>query len=115
MRRGVCFSSPRQGPRFGATAAVSASAATVNHGIKLESSDAGLDALRDLCAACYAPIIALLRRRGNDADAARELAHEFFARMLEGEVNGSVAIGRAKPFARACSRATVCVGNLSNR
>jgi RNA polymerase sigma-70 factor (ECF subfamily) len=50
-----------------------------------EGSDAGLHALRDLCAAYYAPVIAFLRRQGNDADAARELAHEFFARMLEGD------------------------------
>jgi len=53
-----------------------------------ECSDAGLHALRDLCAAYYAPIIAFLRRQGNDADAARELAHEFFARMLEGGAIG---------------------------
>ena len=50
-----------------------------------ESSGAGLEALRDLCAAYYAPVIAFLRRQGNDADAARELAHEFFERMLEGD------------------------------
>lgn len=50
-----------------------------------ECNGAGLDALRDLCAAYYAPVIAFLRRQGNDADAARELAHEFFARMLEGD------------------------------
>jgi RNA polymerase sigma-70 factor (ECF subfamily) len=53
-----------------------------------ESTDAGLDALRDLCAAYYAPVIAFLRRQGNDADSARELAHEFFARMLEGDSIG---------------------------
>jgi DNA-directed RNA polymerase specialized sigma24 family protein len=50
-----------------------------------ECSGAGLDALRDLCAAYYAPVIAFLIRQGNDADAARDLAHEFFARMLEGD------------------------------
>lgn len=55
-----------------------------------ESSGAGLDALRDLCAAYYAPVIAFLRRQGNEVDAARELAHEFFARMLEGDaINGA--------------------------
>ncbi len=53
-----------------------------------ESSGAGRDALRDLCAAYYAPVIAFLRRQGNDADAARDLAHEFFARMLEGGAIG---------------------------
>ncbi|MBI5387375.1 MAG: sigma-70 family RNA polymerase sigma factor [Verrucomicrobia bacterium] len=40
-------------------------------------------ALSDLCAAYYAPVVAFLRRQRQDEDAARELAHEFFARVLE--------------------------------
>jgi len=40
-------------------------------------------ALSDLCAAYYAPVVAFLRREGRDEDTARELAHEFFARVLE--------------------------------
>lgn len=40
-------------------------------------------ALSDLCAAYYAPVIAFLRRDGRDEDAARELAHAFFARVLK--------------------------------
>ncbi|MHB1309074.1 MAG: RNA polymerase sigma factor [Limisphaerales bacterium] len=40
-------------------------------------------ALSDLCAAYYAPVVAFLRREGRDDDAARELAHEFFARVLQ--------------------------------
>lgn len=40
-------------------------------------------ALSELCAACYAPVVAFLRREGRDEDAARELAHAFFARLLE--------------------------------
>jgi len=40
-------------------------------------------ALSDLCAAYYAPVVAFLRREGRDEDAARELAHDFFARVLE--------------------------------
>ncbi len=40
-------------------------------------------ALSDLCAAYYAPVVAFLRSEGRDEDAARELAHEFFARVLE--------------------------------
>lgn len=73
-----------------------------------EGSGAGLEALRDLCAAYYAPVIAFLHRQGNDADASRELAHEFFARMLEGDaINGadraqgrfrSYLLGAAKHF-----------------
>lgn len=40
-------------------------------------------ALSDLCAAYYAPVVVFLRREGRDEDAARELAHEFFERVLE--------------------------------
>lgn len=40
-------------------------------------------ALSDLCAAYYAPAVAFLRREGRGEDAARELAHEFFAGVLE--------------------------------
>ncbi|GDY19268.1 RNA polymerase subunit sigma-24 [Verrucomicrobiota bacterium] len=40
-------------------------------------------ALSDLCAAYYAPVVAFLRADGREEDAARELAHDFFARVLE--------------------------------
>lgn len=43
-------------------------------------------ALSDLCAAYYAPVVAFLRRDGRDDDAAREMAHAFFAALLEGGV-----------------------------
>lgn len=43
-------------------------------------------ALSDLCAAYYAPVVAFLRRDGRDDDAARELAHAFFAEVLESGV-----------------------------
>jgi len=46
-------------------------------------SAAGQQALSELCAAYYEPIVAFLCRSGRDADAARELAHEFFAQVLE--------------------------------
>ncbi|MEQ1751680.1 MAG: ECF-type sigma factor, partial [Prosthecobacter sp.] len=41
-------------------------------------------ALSDLCEAYYAPVIVFLKREGRGEDAARELAHGFFARLLEG-------------------------------
>jgi RNA polymerase sigma-70 factor (ECF subfamily) len=41
------------------------------------------DALAELCSAYYAPVVAFLRRDGRSDDDARELAHDFFARMLE--------------------------------
>lgn len=40
-------------------------------------------ALSELCAAYYAPVVTFLRCSGNDEERARELAHEFFARLLE--------------------------------
>lgn len=40
-------------------------------------------ALSDLCAAYYGPVVTFLRCSGHDDDRARELAHEFFARVLE--------------------------------
>jgi RNA polymerase sigma factor (sigma-70 family) len=42
-------------------------------------------ALSELCATYYAPVVAFLRREGRDDDAARELAHEFFAKVLAGD------------------------------
>jgi RNA polymerase sigma-70 factor (ECF subfamily) len=42
-------------------------------------------ALCELCEAYYAPVVAFLRRDGRDEDAARELAHDFFAKLLAGD------------------------------
>lgn len=52
-------------------------------------SDHAREALSQLCAAYYLPVVGFLRREGRDEDAARELAHEFFARVLEGKSFGS--------------------------
>jgi RNA polymerase sigma factor (sigma-70 family) len=41
-------------------------------------------ALSELCAAYYAPVVAFLRWDGREEDAARELAHDFFAKLLAG-------------------------------
>jgi RNA polymerase sigma factor (sigma-70 family) len=51
-------------------------------------SPEGRQALSDLCAAYYAPIVAFLRREGRDEDHARELAHEFFERLLKRQSMG---------------------------
>ena len=53
-------------------------------------------ALSDLCAAYYAPVVAFLRREGRDEDAARELAHEFFARVLERPAFGGADPARGR-------------------
>ena len=47
-------------------------------------SDDGRKALADLCDAYYEPVVAFLRCELRDADAARELSHEFFAQLLAG-------------------------------
>jgi DNA-directed RNA polymerase specialized sigma24 family protein len=41
-------------------------------------------ALSELCAAYYAPVVAFLRRDGREEGVARDLAHDFFARLLAG-------------------------------
>ncbi len=41
-------------------------------------------ALGELCAAYYEPVVAFLRAEGRSDDAARDLAHEFFAKVLAG-------------------------------
>jgi DNA-directed RNA polymerase specialized sigma24 family protein len=50
---------------------------------KADSED-GRGALAGLCDAYYEPVIAFLRCELRDADAAREMAHAFFAQMLGG-------------------------------
>lgn len=44
---------------------------------------AALDALAALCADYYPPVVTFLRQEQHNEDAARELAHAFFANLLE--------------------------------
>jgi len=53
-------------------------------------------ALADLCETYYEPVVTFLRCSGNDPDRARELAHEFFAQLLERGSLGNVEEGRGK-------------------
>jgi RNA polymerase sigma-70 factor (ECF subfamily) len=53
-------------------------------------------ALSDLCAAYYAPVVTFLRAEGRDEDAARELAHAFFAGVLERQSLGGAEPGRGR-------------------
>ena len=46
-------------------------------------STEGRQALSDLCAAYYKPVVAFMRREGFEEDAARDLAHDFFRQLLE--------------------------------
>jgi RNA polymerase sigma-70 factor (ECF subfamily) len=61
-----------------------------------DQSPEGRQALNELCAAYYEPVVAFLRRDGRDAETARETAHEFFARLLEGPNLGGAEPGRGR-------------------
>jgi RNA polymerase sigma-70 factor (ECF subfamily) len=47
-------------------------------------SSGGRQALAELCGAYYEPVAAFLRHELRDAEAARDLAHDFFAHLLAG-------------------------------
>ncbi len=53
-------------------------------------------ALSELCEAYYQPVLRFLRREGRDEDAARELAHDFFARVLAGRAFDGADPGRGR-------------------
>jgi DNA-directed RNA polymerase specialized sigma24 family protein len=53
-------------------------------------------ALSELCAAYYAPVVSFLRSEGREEDPARELAHEFFARVLAGASLGGADPARGR-------------------
>ena len=57
-------------------------------------------ALGELCAAYWPAVFRFLRREGRDEDAARELAQEFFARVLAGAgfAGADPARGRFRSF-----------------
>ncbi len=60
------------------------------------SSAEGRAALSELCAACYEPVVAFLRRSGRDEDAAREVAHGFFEAILDKPALGGAEPGRGR-------------------
>jgi DNA-directed RNA polymerase specialized sigma24 family protein len=68
--------------------------------MQAQSDDgAGRDALSALCAAYYRPIIAFLRSEGRAEDAAQELAHDFFAQLLQNGVGApDAAKGRFRNY-----------------
>src|SRR6187401_1511680 len=61
-----------------------------------DESPAGRQALEELCGTYYEPVVAFLRRGGRDTEAAREAAHEFFARVLESPNLGGAEPGRGR-------------------
>jgi len=54
------------------------------------------DALRELCAAYYAPVHAFIRQWRHGADDARDLTHEFFAKLLAGHSLDHLERGRGR-------------------
>ncbi len=56
----------------------------------------GKQALSELCAAYYEPVVAFLRRSGSDGELARELAHDFFAHVLKKPDLGGAVPGRGR-------------------
>jgi RNA polymerase sigma-70 factor (ECF subfamily) len=54
------------------------------------------DALGDLCALYYEPVVSFLNRTGRDRDTARELAHDFFAKVLAGDYLGEPEQARGR-------------------
>ena len=56
-------------------------------------------ALSDLCGAYYAPVVMFLRQDGRGEDEAREMAHAFFAELLEGGLGApEQARGRCRSY-----------------
>ena len=70
------------------------------------SSDRSTDALNSLCETYWYPVYAFIRRQGHDADAARDLTQEFFARVLEKNYFGDAdpARGRFRAFLLTSAR-----------
>jgi RNA polymerase sigma factor (sigma-70 family) len=64
------------------------------------SSNRSSEALASLCETYWYPVYAFIRRQGHDADAARDLTQEFFARVLEKNYFGDAdpARGRFRAF-----------------
>jgi RNA polymerase sigma factor (sigma-70 family) len=54
------------------------------------------DALAQLCELYYGPVLAFLRREGRGDDAARDLAHGFFSKVLAGDLLGAAANDRGR-------------------
>lgn len=60
------------------------------------SSPQARQALADLCAAYYAPVAAFVERYRSGRDDSRDLTHEFFAKLLEGNSLGHLERTRGR-------------------
>jgi RNA polymerase sigma factor (sigma-70 family) len=76
---------------------------------KGNSTDAR-SALSDLCGAYYAPVFAFVRRSTNDDQSARDLTHEFFARLLGANRidNADPSRGRFRSYLLAAVKHFLC-------
>jgi len=66
----------------------------------------GREALESLCRTYWFPVYALVRRRGEDPDSARDFTQDFFAEMLSRHAFGAARkeIGRFRSFVAQCLR-----------
>lgn len=60
------------------------------------AAPAAREALTELCRVYWYPLYAFIRRKGNNADEARDLTQEFFARLLEKDFLAAVDQDRGK-------------------
>src|SRR5947209_4772780 len=81
---------PRPSPNF-ATTRWSLLLAARDH-----QAPGAADALASLCQTYWYPVYAYIRRQGNDAQKAQDLTQDFFARILEKDLFGSVERARGK-------------------
>lgn len=67
-------------------------------------------ALSDLCAAYYAPVVAFIARSGFEEGRARDLAHDFFARVLSAPqtLKADAERGRFRSYLLGAVRHFVC-------
>lgn len=67
-------------------------------------------ALSELCEAYYEPVVAFLRREGRSDDAARDLAHGFFGRVLRGGGldNANAVHGRFRSYLLGALKHYLC-------
>jgi RNA polymerase sigma-70 factor (ECF subfamily) len=71
-----------------------------------EQDARGSAALESLCRTYWFPVYALVRRRGADAESARDFTQEFFANMISRQAFGAARreIGRFRSFVAQCVR-----------
>src|SRR6187431_1344479 len=91
-----------ESPRVGAAFCTTQWTVVIRAGGEAAADSAA--ALERLCTAYWPPVYAHIRRRGHDAEAARDATQEFFLRLIEGDWLRSAdpARGRFRTFLLTC-------------